>query len=474
MTLTDALLTNPAARAVHAAIEAAFQVVNGHSPAVHIPHTKISVKRVAEAATASEGVEFWVSHSVAPFTMAGQVLVAWWTATSGRRFVRVVGRVLTAATSYLANGVKLGTRPPLWHVFPDRVYRRRAGRANDIVCVCGCGAVGTEAALGWAGPCCGPCADYRDEHGAIPWTAPALFPISTPCFAVAASADGRFVAGVRAGGRSVSVWDTTAGTDPLFVWSAPYTDANVSDVALSADGRFLALPGQSDGQLVWVDLFASPPRASTQAADASGLAFRPLGELYIATGGSVQVVAQPGARATGAGLNVTDATGPLAFDRAGARVAVACDGHVRVFETSGAALATVPRPHPSNIRIGVPDRRAGARVALSPDGAQVAVGFGRALAVYHAVTGAQRFLDNDLDDEVSGVAFDPGGKWLYVSRFDGTLAAYHTATFAPERTVILRWSLGPIHALALCGADLVTACDEGAKVWPVEKLLEGL
>jgi hypothetical protein len=39
---------------------------------------------------------------------------------------------------------------------------------------------------------------------------------------------------------------------------------------------------------------------------------------------------------------------------------------------------------------------------------------------------------------------------------------------------VLRWSLGPVRALAAFGDALVAACDEGAKVWPVAQLLSGV
>ena len=112
--------------------------------------------------------------------------------------------------------------------------------------------------------------------------------------------------------------------------------------------------------------------------------------------------------------------------------------------------------------------------AFSPDGGQIAIGYDQALAVHHAVTGEQRYWDGKLPDAVTGVAFDPGGKWLYVGRRDGTLVAYRTDIISDERSVVFRWSLGPIHALALCGDSLLTACDEGVQVWPMAKLLEGV
>jgi WD40 repeat protein len=113
-------------------------------------------------------------------------------------------------------------------------------------------------------------------------------------------------------------------------------------------------------------------------------------------------------------------------------------------------------------------------VAFSPDGVQVAIGYDRAIAVHHAATGERRFWDGQLPDEVAGVAFDASGKWLFAGRHDGTLVAYRTDIISNERSVVFRWSLGPIRALAACGDTLLAACDEGVQLWPMAKLLEGV
>jgi WD40 repeat protein len=149
---------------------------------------------------------------------------------------------------------------------------------------------------------------------------------------------------------------------------------------------------------------------------------------------------------------------------------------IRVHETGGKTLATIPFPRTDLYRapssnIGPP---LALHVAFSPDGGQIAIGYDQALAVHHAVTGECRFLDGKLPDIITGVAFDPGGKWLYVGRRDGTLVAHRTDIISNERSVVFRWSLGPIHALAMCGDALLAACDEGVQVWPMAKLLEGM
>jgi hypothetical protein len=473
MTLTDTHLSDPTAKVVHATILDAFRVVSKQGSAARISHTQVSVKRAAARATTErEGTESWASRGHIVSGSAGQVLVAWWTALTGRRHVRVIGRTLTTETAHLLNTTKLSTRPAVWHVFPDRVYRRRTGQANDLIAVCGCGAVGTEQALGWAGPCCGPCDDFRAEHGTLPWKRPALLLTPEPCTAVAGSADGRWVAAAFGGGARVHLWDTEAAGEPSYTWSAPSRDAAVTHLALAPDGRYLVPAGRAHDRFYVLDLHERPPRVAVQMARADAVAFHPGGALYFVTGGSVLVSAPPVTRPTGSGAPVAGATGPLAFG-GDSRLAVVCGQSVRICASNGGAPVVLPLPLSSGV--GSPrNPLAVPHTAFSPDGGQVAIGYNRGLVVHHAATGEQRFLTGTLEAEVSGVAFGSGGKWLFVGRRDGTLVALHTDTFATERSVVFRWSLGPIRALAMCGQALLTACDEGVQLWPMPKLLEGL
>jgi hypothetical protein len=478
MTRTDTRLTDPDAQAVHDAIETAFRRVNAYAAGARVPHTKISLKRIADrTAVEPEGTEFWATRETVTTGIAGQVLVAWWTAISGRRHVRVVGRIVTPETGYLVNASKMNTRPPVWHVFPDRVYRRRAGKANDLVAVCGCGAVGTEKALGWAGPCCGPCFDFQEEHGALPPQRPALLRTSSPCLAVAASADGRCIAGACAG--QVRLWDLDSGAEPVYISTDKAETDIFPQLALAPDGRYLAVAGVIHDGLRLITPRGSKNPVAAQIRAVEAVAFHPVQDaMHFIAGGHVMVASPPEARARELAIPTVEHDGPLAFSRDGIRLAVRAGQQIRVHEAGGKTLATIPFPRTNLYRTApvVPRVRRSLvpHVAFSPDGGQIAIGYDQALAVHHAVTGECRFLDGKLPDAVMGVAFDPGGRWLYVGRHDGTLVAYRTDIISDERSVVFRWSLGPIHALAPCGDSLLTACDEGAQVWPMAKLLEGV
>lgn len=476
MTLTDTRLNDPTATEVLGALQSAFRAVEGRG--ARVPHAQVAIKRAAtHAATEPEGTENWVSRTQIEEGFAGQVLLAWWTAVSGKRFVRIVGRLVTARTQYLLSGMKLSTRPPVWHVFQDRVYRRRAANSNDMIAVCGCGAVGTEKALGWAGLCCGPCADYRDEHGELPWKRPAFLPLPSACVAVAGSADGRWVA--AACQAEVRVWDLDAGAKPVHVVPTVTEEAVAAHIALSADGRWLAVAGRANSRLHITDLKAQPARTAMHMAPVDAVAFQPNRDaLHFIAASSILVSEPPDARPSGSAFFATG-SGPLVFANSGTRIAVRHGQTIEIHDTSpiekrslGTELASLPFPRHTNPHIA--PGRSVPRVAFAPDGGHVAIGFGQALAVHHAVTGAQRFADGTLEATVTGLAYSPDGEWLYVGRQDGTLDVRSTATFASERSVVLRWSLGPIHAVAACGDALLTACDEGVQVWPMPKLLEGL
>ena len=167
MTLTDTRLSDPTAKEIHAAIAEAFRVVN-EGRAGRVPHSQASVKRVAaSASTRPEGLECWASRAQIASGATGQVVVAWWTAVSGRRYVRVIGRTVALEASYLLNETTLGARASgCGTCSPIVATERRAGKANDLVAVCEVRSDWHRAGgSGWAGPCCGPCLDFREEHG---------------------------------------------------------------------------------------------------------------------------------------------------------------------------------------------------------------------------------------------------------------------------------------------------------------------
>jgi hypothetical protein len=458
--VSDTRLIDPTAKAVLAALEGAFRALP-EAGFAHVRHTRMSLTRAAKrAAYEPEGVAQWSALGT-----GSQVLAAWWTALSGRRHVRVVARAVPRDQAYLHNESKLGTRPAVWHVFPERVYRRRVGKVNELIAVCACGAVGTEKALGWAGPCCGPCADFADDHGPQP-TAPALFGANEPCFGVGASADGSRI--LTQSAKTISVRDATGALvfaraferDPFAMPAPP--------PALSPCGRYVAHSEPDAGRFRVFDLNTQP------ALDTVGaFAFHPTsGALYLVSNGGVLVCEQPLARPVGTKFSLAVQGGPVAFSANGERVALRTESGIQVYEADGTPLARVPLP--ASLVNGQRPTPGAPHVALSADGSQVAVALGFALAVHHAVTGERRFYNGKLDDGATGAAFDASGKWLLVSQWSGSLVAHPTDTFAPERTAVLRWSLGPVGAMTACGDAIVTACDEGAKVWPVAQLLSGV
>src|SRR5262245_23186420 len=66
--------------------------------------------------------------------------LSWWTDPAGRRHVLVVSGELDDVEDL---------RPPLAHVYPERLFARRAGGVTAWLAACSCGAVGEPAALGW-------------------------------------------------------------------------------------------------------------------------------------------------------------------------------------------------------------------------------------------------------------------------------------------------------------------------------------
>src|SRR5947207_971567 len=102
MTLTDTRLNDPTAAEVLDALQRAFRVVAERNRGAKIARAQVAMKRAAtRAATQPEGTENWASHTQVDDGFAGQVLLAWWTAVSGKRHVRVVGRLVTPRTTYL-------------------------------------------------------------------------------------------------------------------------------------------------------------------------------------------------------------------------------------------------------------------------------------------------------------------------------------------------------------------------------------
>ncbi|MFO0845759.1 MAG: WD40 repeat domain-containing protein [Gemmataceae bacterium] len=213
--------------------------------------------------------------------------VTWWTDHVGRRHVRVTGAGPQDPQRH--HPTRNDPRPPLWHLYPDRVfYRERAG-LGEWWGACGCGIAGRPEAIGWMGQTCGPCHDRAEEGGAVVGGAagPLLHQIDRP---PAFSPDGAMLAVIleyEPGAHQVRVHDLDDGThvdlprspplfsapafsfDGLIAFATEYHTLHVHDLTtgetlpledvaetrlhclgFSPDGKYFAAGGP-DGLLVW-------------------------------------------------------------------------------------------------------------------------------------------------------------------------------------------------------------------------------
>jgi hypothetical protein len=170
----------------------------------------------------------------------GSFTVAWWTDYLGRRHVRVAGG---AAAHRHSSRLDEDPRPPLWHVYPERIFRvHRPERESVWLASCACGATGPPDKLAWMGPWCGPCHDRREEGTPLPFadrrTIPSVWPRQV--HALAFSPDGDTLA-VSSTGRQLNLHDLKTGKVTLLYGG---DDADEEEefrpVAFSPDGRWVA------------------------------------------------------------------------------------------------------------------------------------------------------------------------------------------------------------------------------------------
>lgn len=179
----DRVLIDPDANALDAALREARVIANegNDTKSKHLSWPPADLLHVIRRiGTTPDGLHGWHGGKKAKYYAGkSQVTVAWWTNLLGERHVRVLGghglttgaRLHIGETGLFRSGVPLSYAEML---YPERTARVDRGGAEALVGVCDCGAVGSFAALGWTGPCCGPCRDHRMEGNAappVPWHA---------------------------------------------------------------------------------------------------------------------------------------------------------------------------------------------------------------------------------------------------------------------------------------------------------------
>ena len=242
--------------------------------------------------------------------------------------------------------------------------------------------------------------------------------------AFAASPDGRWIAGSRAGDdergeADLALWDAVSGrrVAPLEGQGGP-----VTALAFSADSALLATGGlQSSDVWIWNVADVRPVLVIPGAADAcsvEALAFHPTkpvlavgGIDWMATSGADGCVALWDVQQRKAVADFRGGAVGLAFHPDGRRLAVAALAQtIRIFDLDEGALAAEWPGHTDAV----------ACAAYSPDGRLLATGGDdHAVRLWDADSGAAR-ATADLDTQVKALCFSPDGRRLYTGNGNGS------------------------------------------------------
>jgi WD40 repeat protein len=123
---------------------------------------------IPELLASSEGLRQWSDTQRGD---TARVAVAWWRDHVARLHVRILGGNSRDRSYRTLSAARSDPRPPLWHVYPHRLFYRRRDGQGAWLAACACGVCGPPASLGWMGESCGPCHDLRQEGGAAEETA---------------------------------------------------------------------------------------------------------------------------------------------------------------------------------------------------------------------------------------------------------------------------------------------------------------
>jgi WD40 repeat protein len=240
---------------------------------------------VTEIKLLPEGRRQWYRNWL-PAGDAGLVGVAWWTDYLGRRHFRVWAGHSSDGSFEALVCPDDDPRPPLWHIYPDRLFARDCRQRSGWLAACACG---VPQAIAWMGPCCGACYERRG-NGASPTQdqpdePPTTFrQVTSAVRCLVFAPDGRRLAGICADERA-HLWDLGQGGNCRAI---PTDNIAVRALAFSPDGRLLAL-GCADRLVRLVDPVSMEERACFPCpGQVRVLAFAPDGRALI-MGGSHEV-----------------------------------------------------------------------------------------------------------------------------------------------------------------------------------------
>ena len=410
---------------------------------------------------------------------ATQLLAAWWTDSIGRKHVVVRGRrVEHDDAKRLLHKEELEKRPALWHAYPEYVCGRTLGRDSQIVCACGCGAVGTPESLGWMGETCGPCFDRKEAIGAGALLANlpgVLYGDRGPLGAIACSPDGNRVAAVE-GDNSVTYWDIATRTRT----TTKFSSSRVMDVAITPDGGYLLVVGTNltgfEGLFAAFDLGTDPPTRVDPANEP-----QPIGWCVAALPGAGALIQRPD-------LGSTNTLGAVVSVPSGEPVktfALPPGFHGRFAVSPDGERVVVPGNPATVFALDAGATRCQVHgyiqhTVFTADGQRVVAAAAGDLRLYDAGTGrptgpfglAGRHVTS-ANELVTALAVDPGGKWVFAGGSRGAVIVADARTL--DRVALFEWHLGTVRGLAVSadGSRLFSSAGDGCvKVWPVRDLMK--
>jgi hypothetical protein len=417
---------------------------------------------------------------------ATQVLAAWWTDAAGRKHVVLRGRrVEHDEAKRLLHKDDLDARPALWHAYPEYVCRRTAGDEAQIVCACGCGAVGTPESLGWMGETCGPCFDRKEEvgAGALRTNAPgALYGHRDPLGSVACSPDGGRVAAIE-GADCVTCWDIAARTRTQI----HFPDRQVRAVAITSDARRLLVTGLwlggVGGLFATFDLTDPPTPHPAREVEPGGWQVTALPDPTTAVVGRcvtngpafrLTVVRVPGgdelrSTPTSTGLMSWYVLSPDAKLLA----AIDLDALIVLRVSDLQPAFTIPVNHSGTPLF---------HITFSHDSKRLFVAGTDLVRAQDLQSGdvvasgrLPRPTRGVIADRITALTADPAGAWVYAGSAQGTVYAFAASDLAPRAA--FEWHLGEVTGLATSadGTRLFSSSADGcAKVWPIRELMRGI
>lgn len=484
--LFDRRLTDPTVADVVEAIRAAEAAANAGHKSGNLVCSGSSAQPIAARVLAEpEGMNGHFGTANQPANI-GRLSLGWWTNSAGRKLVRVrswrewsdrYAEFGFQTQEFTQSESDRHRRPGVWHVDHERVVEASSGGEPEWVAVCGCGAAGSPASLGWQHGMCGPCADRVAEFGpdSVKHAPGLLADADFVPTEVLFTPDGKFL--VVAGGHAYRVWDVATGT--LRVGN------NCSELmpevrpAATTDGRFIILSRYDVASLL-IDLTGSPSETRLDINEF---------QAAYATGRSGEFLVQRPGRDRLKLVDVTDGRAPLDLvpPESTARLdAVWPDANAprAVFTTAGhrASLANVERDGTLTVlsRFNLGEGRLNrtglwqggpTRVRFTPDGERLLFIRGAEMELRHPDR-LKALLQAAFPQPILDAAFSPDYEHLFILGADGTLYVCNPGSLTGVRAKF-RWHLGPVSRLAVSpdGQTLATAGAEGVKLWPISQLL---